>query len=507
MQSAAIYLRRSVDDPKGYSIPEQREQCTRYAEQHGYRVVAEYVDDGDTGATLQRPGIMRLFRDLERNEIDAVIVLDPDRLARDLHLQIIADKAIQQHASLLFVAFKRENNEEGNLFFHLRGAIAQYERAKIRTRTMAGRRQKAKAGRLPFKVEPYGYTYNPNTSMAEINPDEAPVIELIFNLFVLERESISGIVRELNQRGIPSRTGKQWRRQVVRQILENTVYRGVYYANRNNMSDVFMNRYKAPGEKFWGSERPREEWIPVKVPAIISPEIWFQAQELLAASRRTSQANRSTYLLSGLVNCLICGLSMSGVRRNNWGKKVRYYTCRRGYVDARHPGCTPPRFIKADEIEALVWEQVTGWMEHPELLLEHLQQESQQDLGTVQRLQEFDREIQKIRSARQDLLDLVVKRLVSKADVEERLNQLNSRERYLLGEIDRLRRANLVNVFDPKAAQDMIAEVRNILANLDELPLAEKRKILRQFVVGVDVNENEINIRATLPPVARKNEH
>ena len=82
---AALYLRLSRDDGVGesVSIGGQRALLRAYAADRGWTVVGEYVDDGVSGTSFQRPGLRRLLEDVEAGRVDLVLTKDLSRLGRD----------------------------------------------------------------------------------------------------------------------------------------------------------------------------------------------------------------------------------------------------------------------------------------------------------------------------------------------------------------------------------------------------------------------------------------
>src|SRR5215471_2005516 len=130
---AAIYARVSTEDQgKGYSIPTQIDGCQTLAQQAGYIIPESHVlRDDMSGTTLDRPGLRQLRELITRRAIAAVIVYDPDRLSRTLgHQLLLSEEFEQAGVRLLIVSHPLEKGPEGWLFFQMRGAIAEYERAK-----------------------------------------------------------------------------------------------------------------------------------------------------------------------------------------------------------------------------------------------------------------------------------------------------------------------------------------------------------------------------------------
>jgi site-specific DNA recombinase len=158
---AAIYARVSTKDQgKGFSIPTQIEACQKLAAHEGYMVPESHVliDEGISGTTMDRPGL-RTLRDLVNSQaITAAVVYDPDRLSRNLgHQLLLAEEFERAGVKLVIVSHPMEQGPEGWLFFQMRGALAEYERAKILERMHRGIIGRAKAGNPWGGQVPLGY--------------------------------------------------------------------------------------------------------------------------------------------------------------------------------------------------------------------------------------------------------------------------------------------------------------------------------------------------------------
>src|SRR5690606_28719175 len=123
--------------------------------------IKEYVDDGVSGEILDRPALTRLREDVRKGIIDKVICLDPDRLSRKLMNQlIITDEFDKKGVELIFVNGEYAKTPEGNLFYSMRGAISEFEKAKINERMSRGRKEKARQGKVLRDFQIYGYDYD-----------------------------------------------------------------------------------------------------------------------------------------------------------------------------------------------------------------------------------------------------------------------------------------------------------------------------------------------------------
>lgn len=233
-----VYARVSTEEQakKGFSLKDQIKECRKKANSEG---IIEYIDDGFSGEFIDRPALTQLRDDARKGLIYKVICLDPDRLSRKLMNQlIITDELDKKEIPLEFVNGDYAKTPEGNLFYSLRGAISEFEKAKIKERTSRGRKEKANQGKVLRDFVIYGYTYNKQTEQLEIHEDEAKVVKLIFDLFTKPNDmvkGINGIAKLLTAQGIPTKRGaKVWHRQVVRQIILNSVYMGEFYQNKWN---------------------------------------------------------------------------------------------------------------------------------------------------------------------------------------------------------------------------------------------------------------------------------
>jgi site-specific DNA recombinase len=179
---AAVYVRVSTEDQgKGFSIPTQIDACQQLATQAGYTVPDTYllIDGGLSGTTMERPGLRKLREIMNARAVAALVVYDPDRLSRNLgHQLLLAEEMEQADVKLLIVSHPLEQGPEGWLFFQLRGALAEYERAKILERMQRGRRGRAKAGHTWGGQVPLGYRAirEPHKARWEVNPEEAAVV-------------------------------------------------------------------------------------------------------------------------------------------------------------------------------------------------------------------------------------------------------------------------------------------------------------------------------------------
>jgi site-specific DNA recombinase len=211
---AAVYARVSTEDQaKGFSLPTQVEACKLLAEQECYTVPEDYilVDEGISGTTLERPGLHKLRELIRTSSIGAIVIHDPDRLSRNLgHQLLLANEADKAQVKLLIVSHSLEQGPEGWLFFQMRGALGEYERAKLLERAKRGLRGRAKAGYPNGGQVPLGYVSipAPHGGHWEIDPEEAAVVQRIFAL-CLAGLSTRAIATQLTEERVPTRLDRR----------------------------------------------------------------------------------------------------------------------------------------------------------------------------------------------------------------------------------------------------------------------------------------------------------
>lgn len=235
-----------------------------------------------------------------------------------------------------------------------------------------------RAGEAIFWKVPYGYRRVPRTAEGparlEIHEPEAAVVRGIFDEYTAAGRSMRAITRRLYEQGVATPTGRAvWASSTLGGMLRNRTYMGTAEWFRHETVAP-----PAPGKSHGRqTQRPKEDWVRVPVPAIITEEVFEAAQRVktdnsMFSPRRTTPG---TWLLRRLVVCGACNVKAHAQpmrsTAENGTKKNRYYSCyhhdtlRAGGVDKR---CTERR-IRADELDAFVFAQVREILLRPDVLL------------------------------------------------------------------------------------------------------------------------------------------
>jgi site-specific DNA recombinase len=330
----AIYARVSTEaqETRG-TIGSQLDVLRKRVAVEGHELVIEYCDDGCSGARLDRPGLDALRDAAEAGRLDAVWCLSPDRLARIYAYQVIVLDELARHGVTVRFhdAPPLADDPQAQLLTQVQGVIAEYERAKIAERYRRGKLWRARAGEVIAWKCSYGYRRiarcADQAAHLQVYEPEGAVVRRIFRDYVENNLSMRQITWQLNQDLVPSPSGKAvWGVSTIGRLIRNEAYVGRAYYNR---TAAVSGRH--PGKGARQVRRPRDQWIPLAVPAIVGEDLFEAAQRVsydnAQWSRRRTEPDH--WLLRGLVKCGHCGVSVSCHKmRGRNGTVHYYYYCR-----------------------------------------------------------------------------------------------------------------------------------------------------------------------------------
>jgi site-specific DNA recombinase len=492
---AAIYVRVSTEDQgKGFSIPTQLEACQKLAEREGYAVPETHVliDEGISGTTMDRQGLRKLRDLVNTKAIAAAIVYDPDRLSRNLgHQLLLAEEFDKSGVKLLIVSHPMEQGPEGWLFFQMRGALAEYERAKILERTRRGTVGRIRAGHPWGGRVPLGYRYisEPHGGRFEIDDVEAALVRRLYSL-CLAGMSTRAIARQLTAEGVPTPLewkgikgdwrrfpAGTWQPTSIREILTNRGYTGeASWGKRENLPHSKRRQL-----------RPESDRIALRIPAIIDREMFDAVQEALTRHKAIASRNRKhEYLLSGgRLRCGRCRLGMAGVCRT---PVRRYYICNSHRVVLRREDrCAGS--ARADELEAEVWTAVERVLRDPGLIAAEVAKQQQtadeKRAGIDYEIETIDAALAKCDREAQRWADAYAAEVINLAELKAYRADIDSRRQSLLAErtaCDRQREAIGLAAAQVHSLMDYCAWVCQRLERFND---AEKRQALDALNITV----------------------
>jgi len=350
----AIYTRVSTEDQakEGYSLEVQREYLESFALREGYEVFKIYSDDGISAYSTRRPALQVLLADAKAKRFELVLVHKIDRFSRNLKdLLMLVDELLSYG-----VAFKSATEpfdtttSAGKLMFQQLGSFAEFESNRISERVFPGMVKGVQQGNWQgARFAPFGYTYNKENKLLEVEEREANIVKLIYTMYI-SGKSTHDIAAYLDKKGYKTRTGKQFYNKFICDILKNQIYTGKIVWNKKHYD---KNQKTKKHYKYIKNDPSKIIIAQGRHLPIIDEGDFVQVQQKLAEKKKTwrPRVKNKEYLLTGLLTCSKCNHKYNGVSsisNHRTNIKKRWYRCSGPYVN--HIRCTN-RSVKAEDIE------------------------------------------------------------------------------------------------------------------------------------------------------------
>ena len=280
-QRGAGYARVSDrSQAENTSLAKQRENILADAKRCCVHIPPEYmIEEVWSGADHGRPGIQRLCSLVEAHLIEHVFFNDSDRAARDpWHLLQLIRLCKENGVLVHFTDGSVVETVFDEAIQYLKGFFGYQEREMISRRTQDGKRRVAKQGCMPHGVGRgiYGYDYDPVTKTRSINEAEAAVVRELFQR-ALGGVSSNVMSKDLQTRGITTKTGSRFDARKIYHILRNETYTGSHWWGRNRFEKMPTTPH---GPKRRVTLQPPERWIRMTKfsPQIITPNLGAAVQ-------------------------------------------------------------------------------------------------------------------------------------------------------------------------------------------------------------------------------------
>lgn len=374
-----IYARLSKDDERNgesLSIENQKLILEKYVFEQGWNLIDEYIDDGYSGTTFDRPGVQRLLEDAKCGRINTIIVKDLSRFGRN-YIQVgqYTDYIFPMY-NIRFIALNdnvdTSKNTTGMDMMPIINVFNEWHSANTSKKIRAVIEANAKAGKYRTTYAPYGYVKGTDEKKLPIVNE--PAASNVRRIFEMRASGISPkhIAMKFNDENIPIpsdyRTQKfgitpyrfshhLWTCDVVKQILRNPTYLGhLVQLRTTNISYKNKKQIKRPDDKKVVVYNTHE--------AIISQELWDKVKEVeRSVSQGKAQGNQIVHPLSGLMYCVDCGSKMhigwNNTRHSRKGPRIyrqANYNCG-GFKVFGTRICTS-HLIHIDTIENIVLQDI-----------------------------------------------------------------------------------------------------------------------------------------------------
>ena len=425
---------------------------------------------------------------MEKGKYDAVLVWKIDRLSRSLkHLLDIFERLQKNKASFISLQENIDfNGAIGNLIFQIFGAIAQFERELIKSRTRTGILASAEMGNYTGTRIPFGYKSVKNSTgkgkRLVIIPEEREWVEKIYQWYIYEDMGYEQITTKLQDLEVPlgkfynRKDASGWTKHHIENLVQNPLYRGEYLANTKDDE---------------GNLLKEEQWTVVAVPPCIS-EMTYEMAQKQRKERKANRRSEYTYLLSGKMYdvSLAHNPKFSGKPRTKGGRSYRRKQEKR---DGKH---YPVFEIPIEPIEEAIWQKVRLALKNPEVFIKKYFNE--QKYGKS-RLEDMNSELLSYREKKANL-EMEQARIEKAYDkgtyslekMEDKVRELEEQIGGVEGKIEAIQKElSIASLKESEiAGLRKAAEVVNY--NLDNLDRKQKKILIDLFVDRVEMNRTEL---------------
>jgi len=492
----ALYARVSSERQDiDLSISAQLKAMREYASRNGQTVVKEYVDEAESGRSIDRPGFRQMIVAARQkpSPFEAILVWKLSRFARNREDSIIYKSLLRRHGiQVVSINEPVGDTPTGRLLEGIIEVVDEFYSANLSQDVLRGMRENAGRGFLNGGKAPYGYSRvrvqdgAKERTKLEPDPNTAPIVQRIF------REALSGkglkaIARGLNADGLTSKTGKKWGTTSIEKILHNETYTGALIWGRKRTNRTHDEPVILRTENAWS--------------AIIDKPTFTKAQSMLSARAPRvvhPRAVDSAYLLSSLIRCGKCGAAMVGHRS---GHRYQYYMC----GNARRKGrevCQSPN-LPREKVERFIIDRIKDYVLTEENL-EELTRLTNDELALSsaevrERLTLLEAQIADVNNRLSKLYEVLETGEFHSEELAPRIRALLQRKEELQRskyETEEAIHYKTIDIVDPETVGSYVNDLRDLL---ERAPVIEQRSLLKSFVDRIEVCDSEVNVYYTIP--------
>ena len=356
----AGYIRVSLDTEPGTSIEAQTEILEKWAAAQD-REIRLYIDRGISASKdILRPQFEQLRLDVKSGLVDKIVVKSADRLSRNLRRFVeFADEAREHNTEIISIEQGIDTSTSvGVLMLQLLSTFAEFEANQIGQRQKTSIAHRRSVGRS-VNMPPLGYrsVTRDGGQFLEIDPEHAPTVRALVE-GLLSGSSVRAVARDLNERGLLPKSGKNWTSAPLGRLAQNPQIVGFTKVG----NDVYRDSNGLP--------RIDEDL------QIINLSEWYELQEVLAQRNKARPHGDAgdRQLLYGLAGCGNCGRILVRDTTKNYSR----YRCT-GKTQQNNP-CNAPVLVREHVLDNYVTEQIEPLLDLPATTLNR-----EQEPGALQR--------------------------------------------------------------------------------------------------------------------------
>ena len=447
------YCRVSTDsDVQLNSLDNQLEYYENYIKSKPKWIFSGgYIEEGKTGVRVDvRPSFKKMIQDAKHKKFDLIITKEVSRFARDLEDSIHYIRELKDSGVGVFFENQNLNTFDYNseLILNIMFNLAQDESRKLSSRVKFGHRQAIENGHVLGSSNITGYRKD-NCKLVIVE-NEAKFIKTLFELYATGKYGFLKLSKKLSELGYLNKKGKLYDKDSLKRMIENPKYKGYYRARTYEILDYRTKRRK---------KNNLDEQILYKckdgsIPAIISEELWDQANRILKS--RTKGYENNNYWSGGLKYAfsskIYCKEHNTSFQRSHGNKnKTRPIWSCGMYLQHRLAACKSPIIAEVDlynimsSIMISIIPQKINIIENMLKLYENIDKNDYYD----KELKLLNTKIKIIEEKKSMTLELVFNGDISKESVkvqfdkyEQEIKSLNEKKTAIIKQVKQLNNSN-----------------------------------------------------------------
>ena len=447
------YARVSTDsDVQLNSLDNQLEYYENYIKSKPKWIFSGgYIEEGKTGVRVDvRPSFKKMIQDAKHNKFDLIITKEVSRFARDLEDSIHYIRELKDSGVGVFFENQNLNTFDYNseLILNIMFNLAQDESRKLSSRVKFGHRQAIENGHVLGSSNITGYKKD-NCKLVIVE-NEAKFIKTLFELYATGKYGFLKLSKKLSELGYLNKKGKLYDKDSLKRMIENPKYKGYYRAKTYEILDYRTKKRK---------KNSLEEQVLYKcedgsIPAIISEELWDQANKVLKS--RTKSYENNNYWSGGLKYAfsskIYCKEHNTSFQRSHGNKnKTRPIWSCGMYLQHRLAACKSPIIAEVDlynimsSIMISIIPQKINIIENMLKLYENIDKNDYYD----KELKLLNTKIKIIEEKKSMTLELVFNGDISKESVkvqfdkyDQELKSLNEKKAIIIKQVKQLNNSN-----------------------------------------------------------------
>ena len=428
---------------------------------------------------------------------------------------LIIEELARQGVETVFLNAPSMETPEDHLLVQFQGMIAEYERAQILERSRRGKRHRARRGEVAvLGGAPYGYRYHKKTqdsdAFYEIVEPQASVVRDVYRHYTEDHMSIGAIARKLNERGVPTSSGRpRWERSVVWAMLRNPAYKGRACFGKTRVAPRQRVRPPRGSDGFTGTQQCRSRAAARRLDR--DPGAGDRQRRDLRPRRRAAATEQGLLQAQDQNAQRLAGARGVRQMRLRAVSHVGPNQCPQdlllplpGFRRWRHlngPLCDS-RPVRQDLLDDIVWTELVRLLEDPALVkaeIDRRLEAARVSDPNQQREDDLRHRLIRVRKGIDRLVTAYQEELITIDELRDRTPELRRQEqalhRELQSAVDRARDRNTYL----RLAETLTGFLARLRSSAETLDIAERQRIVRLLVKEILVTEDKITIRHSIP--------